>query len=62
MSKDISASQRLNCSLDIFFLLKTLLRNSAVAAAFQVSLRAQDQIAIKLGTQHVIYQKLANFM
>ena len=31
-SKDISASQRLKCSLDIFFLLRILLRNSVVAA------------------------------
>ena len=30
-SKDISASQRLKCSLDIFFLLGILLRNSVVA-------------------------------
>ena len=31
-SKGISASQRLKCSLDIFFMLKILLRNSVVAA------------------------------
>ena len=30
--KDILASQRLNCSLDIFFLLGILPRNSVVAA------------------------------
>ena len=32
-SKGISASQRLKCSLDLFFQLETLLRNSVVAAA-----------------------------
>ena len=31
-SKDISASQRLKCSLDIFFLLGILQTNSVVAA------------------------------
>ena len=36
-SKDVSASQRLNCSLDICFWLGTLLRNS-VAAAVEVCL------------------------
>ena len=29
---------------------------------FQVSPKTQDQIGIKLGTEQVIYQKLANFM
>ena len=37
-SKDIFASQRLNYSLDIFFLLGILQRNSAVAALEVVSL------------------------
>ena len=32
-SKDISASKRLKCSLDIFVLLENLLRNSVVATA-----------------------------
>ena len=32
LSKDISASQRLKCLLDIFFLLGILLRNSVVSA------------------------------
>ena len=37
-SKDIFASEMLNCSLDIFFLLGILVRNSVVAALEVVSL------------------------
>ena len=36
-SEDILASQRLNCSLDIFFLLGSLLRNLVAAALEDVS-------------------------
>ena len=35
-SKDFSTSQRLKSSLDIFFLLGILLKNSVVAAALEV--------------------------
>ena len=37
-SKDVSASQRLKSSLDVFFLLEILLENSVVAALEVISL------------------------
>ena len=50
-SKDISASQRLKCSLDIFFLLRNLLRNSVVANV---------EICLMLGSSpsEVLYKKV----